>query len=212
MSFVKVTYSEFSKLINSRGWWIVFGLVIVLQPLLGLLEADQLLSIGLDATPATHPDLLEEAMPPLDYFGFDAALFGVLPIVIWGGISGANEYKNHNLRTTMLYSNKRKELFNAKLLTILISTISISFISIFITVAITHVRLGSLGLNPFILSQTTWKFIGYTTLNWILLTVLSFLIGLLFRNMIVPLIFLVPQIYNLGSYLAEKWPWGNIYP
>ena len=52
MSFVKVTYSEFSKLINSRGWWIVFGLVIVLQPLLGLLEADQLLSIGLDATPA----------------------------------------------------------------------------------------------------------------------------------------------------------------
>ena len=194
MSFVKVTYSEFSKLINSRGWWIVFGLVIVLQPLLGLLEADQLLSIGLDATPATHPDLLE-AMPPLDYFGFDAALFGVLPIVIWGGISGANEYKNHNLRTTMLYSNKRKELFNAKLLTILISTISISFISIFITVAITHVRLGSLGLNPFILSQTTWKFIGYTTLNWI-----------------VPLIFLVPQIYNLGSYLAEKWPWGEYLP
>ena len=57
----------------------------MLQPLLGLLEADQLLSIGLDATPATHPDLLE-AMPPLDYFGFDAALFGVLPIVIWGGI------------------------------------------------------------------------------------------------------------------------------
>ena len=211
MSFVKVTYYEFSKLINSRGWWIVFGLVIVLQPLLGLLEADQLLSIGLDATPATHPDLLE-AMPPLDYFGFDAALFGVLPIVIWGGISGANEYKNHNLRTTMLYSNKRKELFNAKLLTILISTISISFISICITVAITHVRLGSLGLNPFILSQTTWKFIGYTTLNWILLTVLSFLIGLLFRNMIVPLIFLVPQIYNLGSYLAEKWPWGEYLP
>lgn len=211
MSFVKVTYSEFFKLINSRGWWIVFGLIIILQPLLGLLEASQILSIGLDATPATHPDLLE-AIPPLDYFGFDAALFGLLPIVIWGGISGASEYKNHNLRTTMLCSNKRKELFSAKLITVLTSTILVSFISIFITVAITHVRLGNLGLNPFILSPITWKFIGYTTLDWTLLTILSFSIGLLFKNMIVPLIFLVPQIYNLGSYLAERWPWGEYLP
>ena len=211
MSFVRTTYSEFSKLINSRGWWIVFGLVIVLQPLLGLLEANQLLSIGLDATPATHPDLIE-AIPPLDYFGFDAALFGILPIVIWGGISGASEYKNHNLRTTMLYSNKRIELFNAKLLTILLSTMLVSFISIFITIAITHVGLGDLGLNPLTLSPIAWKFIGYTTINWTLLTVLSFSIGLLCRNMIVPLVFLVPQIYNLGSYLAERWSLGEYLP
>ncbi len=211
MIFVRTTYSEFSKLINSRGWWIVFGLVIVLQPLLGLLEANQLLSIGLDATPTTHPDLLE-AIPPLDYFGLDAALFGILPIVIWGGISGASEYKNHNLRTTMLYSNKRIELFSGKLLTILISTMLISFMSIFITVAITHIGLGDLGLNPLTLSLIAWKFIGYTAINWTLLTVLSFSIGLLCRNMIVPLVFLVPQIYNLGSYLAERWSWGEYLP
>lgn len=211
MSFVRTTYSEFSKLTNSHGWWIILGLVIVLQPLLGLLEANQLLSIGLDATPATHPYLIE-AIPPLDYFGFDAALFGILPIVIWGGINGASEYKNHNLRTTMLYSNKRMELFSSKLLTILVSTTLVSFISIFITVAITHVGLGDLGLNPLTLSPIAWEFIGYTTINWTLLTVLSFSIGLLCKNMIVPLVFLVAQIYNLGSYLAERWSWGEYLP
>lgn len=211
MSFIRTSYSEFYKLINSRGWWIVLGLVVVLQPLLGLLETTQIVSIGLDATPETHPDLLE-AIPPLDYFGFEATLFGLLPIVIWGGISGASEYKNHNLRTTMLCSNKRIKLFTAKLLTILVSTALVSVVSIFITVAITHVGLGDLGLNALTLSPIVWQFIGYTTITWTLLTVLSFTIGMLCRNMIVPLVFLVPQIYNLGSYLAERWSWGEYLP
>lgn len=30
--------------------------------------------------------------------------------------------------------------------------------------------------------------------------------------MIVPLIFLVPKIYNLGNYLAERWSWGEYLP
>ncbi|ECB9820380.1 ABC transporter permease [Listeria monocytogenes] len=211
MSFIRTTQSELYKLIFSRGWWIVFSLVIILQPLLGLLETSQIASIGLDATPETHPELLE-SLPPLDYFGFDAAMFGILPIVIFGGICGASEYRNHNLRTTMLCNNNRASLFLAKLKSIILSTILVSFTSVFITIAITHVGLGSAGLNPIILSKIAWQFIGYTVLTWTLLTVLSFTIGILFKNTIIPLVFLVPQIYNLGNYLAEKWTFGEYLP
>lgn len=211
MGFLRTVYSEWLKLFNSRGWWIVFGLVLLLQPLLGLLEANQLVSIGLDATPATYPDLLE-AIPPLDYFGFDTALFGLLPIVIWGGINGASEYKHHNLRTTVLSNNKRVELFFAKLLVMVVSTALVGLLSIYITVGITHVGLGELGLNPISLSRVAWNFIGYTGLNWMLVTILSFSIGVLCKNVIIPLVFLVPQIYNLGDYLAQRWSWGAYLP
>lgn len=211
MRFARTVYTEFSKLINSRGWWIILALVILLQPIFGLLEASQLVAIGLDATPETHPELLE-AIPPLDYFGFDATQFGLLPIVIWGGISGASEYKNHNLRSTLLYSSKRLELFSSKLSALMVSTIAVSFVSIFATVAVTHIGMGDLGLDPLTLTPIAWTFIGYTIIQWTLLTILSFSIGLLCRNMIVPLVFLVPQIYNFGNYLAEKWSWGNYLP
>jgi ABC-type transport system involved in multi-copper enzyme maturation permease subunit len=211
MSFVRTVYSECYKLIASRGWWIVFGLVIMLQPLFAFIGAGQTAAVGLDATPATHPELIA-AFPPLDYLGFDACLFGMLPMVIFGGIFGASEYKNHHLRTTLLSSNKRGELLTAKLFAFLIATVLVSFISIFVTIAITHIGLGDLGLNPLTLSPIAWQFIGYTVIYWTLLAVLAFSLGLLFRNMIIPLVFLMPQIYNLGNFLAEKWSWGEYLP
>lgn len=211
MILIRTIYSEFLKLITSRVWLIILGLVLIFQPLLGILEAKQLIFIGLDATPETHPELLE-AIPPLDYFGFDSAVFGLLPIVIWAGVNGASEYKYHSLRTSMLCTNKRIILFVAKLLTVLISTILVSFSSIFITVSITHFGLGSLGLHPLALSSLAWRFVWYTTIYWVLLTTLSFFIGLFFRSMIIPLLFLIPQIYNFGNYIAEKWDWGKYFP
>ena len=36
-----------------------------------------------------------------------------------------------------------------------------------------------------------------------LLTVLSFGMGFLFRTSLVPMLFLIPQVYNLGNVLAE---------
>ena len=211
MRVVRMVYTEFYKLIHSRGWWLILGLVILIQPLFGLLEAKQLVAIGLDATPQTQPELLE-AIPPLDYFGFDATQFGLLPIVIWGGISGASAYQNHNLRVTLLYSSRRLVLFSAKIITLIASTVVVSFISTLITVIVTHMGMASLGLNPITLSPIAWMFIGYTVIQWTLLTAIAFAIGLLCRHMIVPLVFLIPQIYNLGNYLAQRWSWGNYLP
>ncbi|MNP53104.1 hypothetical protein D3C76_1475500 [compost metagenome] len=72
--------------------------------------------------------------------------------------------------------------------------------------------MGALGLHPFYLSPIAWQFIGFSVLDWILLTILSFGIGMLFRNAIVPLVFLVPQVYLLGGYLAQRWEWGEYLP
>ena len=38
------------------------------------------------------------------------------------------------------------------------------------------------------------------------------LLGLLARTMLVPLLFLIPQIYNLGNYLAAHTSWGAYLP
>lgn len=61
MRVVRMVYTEFYKLIHSRGWWLILGLVILIQPLFGLLEAKQLVAIGLDATPQTQPELCSGA-------------------------------------------------------------------------------------------------------------------------------------------------------
>jgi hypothetical protein len=49
-------------------------------------------------------------------------------------------------------------------------------------------------------------------LDWVLLTALSFGIGMLCRNAIVPLLFMVPQVVGLGGVLAQKWEWGVYLP
>lgn len=210
-NFSRAIRFELIKICSSRVWWIICALVVVIQPLLSLIVAKSYLQIGLDATPETHPELAQ-ALPPLDYFGFDMVTFGLLAMVVFGGIIGASEYKHHQLRTTLLCQSNRIKVFCAKVLALFICSASISFLSIYATISITHFGFGELGLHPFYLSTIAWQFIGFSMLDWILLTLLSFGIGMLFRNTIVPLVFLIPQIYNLGSYLAQRWEWGEYLP
>ncbi|CAH8717361.1 ABC transporter permease [Paenibacillus thiaminolyticus] len=209
-TFSRTIRIEQIKIGSSRVWWVICALVIVIQPLMALIAAKSFVKIGLDATPETHPELAQ-ALPPLDYLGF-SSLTGNLPMVIFGGMIGASEYKNHQLRTTLLCQSSRIKVFWAKVLALLICSVFISLLTIYATISITHVGLGELGLHPFYLSTIAWQFIGFSALNWILLTILSFGIGMLFKNALVPLAFLVPQLYNLGGYLAQRWEWAEYLP
>lgn len=210
-TFYRTIRFELIKICSSRVWWVICALVIVIQPLLALIAAKSFTQIGLDATPETQPELAE-ALPPLDYLGFDVVPFGLLPMIVFAGIIGASEYKHHQLRTTLLCQSSRIKVFCAKVLALVICSTFISFIAISATISITHFGLGKLGLHPLYLSTIAWQFIGYSVLDWILLTILSFGIGMLLRNAIVPLVFLVPQVYNLGRYLAQRWEWGDFLP
>lgn len=210
-TFSRTIRFELTKICSIKVWWVICALVIVIQPLLALMAAKGYLQIGLDATTETHPGLVQ-SLPPLDYFGFDIVPFGLLPMVVFGGIIGASEYKHHQLRTTLLGQSSRIKVFFAKIIALLICSTFISCLAIFATVSIMHVGLGELGLHPVSLSTIAWQFIGFSVLAWVLLTILSFGIGIIVRNAIVPLAFLVPQIYNLGNYLAERWEWGEYLP
>lgn len=213
-NFVRIVKVEFFNIVARKSWWIVLGLVVIVQPLLAMMNASELVIIGLDASPATHPDLdLVQAIPPLEYLGFDDIVpFGSLPMVVLGGLIGASEYRNHNLRVTLLCCSHRISVFMAKLIAILTSITIISFLSIYLTIMVTHATLGALGLNPFTLSPITWAFIAYSILTWMLLTLLAFSIGMVSRNAIVPFIFLIPQIYGLAHYVASKWSLGEYLP
>ncbi|MDQ0232890.1 ABC transporter permease [Metabacillus malikii] len=210
-TFPRTIQSELIKIVSSRMWWVIFTLVVVVQPLFAIILAKSYAEIGLDATPETHPELVE-AIPPLDYLGFEVVLFGLLPIVVFGGMLGASEYKYHELRTTLLCQSNRIQVFFSKVFALLICSTFLSFLSIIVTISIMHFSLGEEGLNPFSLSTVAWQFIGFSALDWILLTLLSFGMGMFFRNAIVPLVFLVPQVFNLGNFLAQKWEWGEYLP
>lgn len=211
-NFGNILKVEFFKIVSNKAWWIVFGLVVFLQPLFAMISAKEIVTMGLEASPATNP-YLAQALPPLEYLGFyDVVPFGLLPMVVLGGIIGASEYKNHHFRTTLLCCSNRKKVFFAKVVSISITSTLISAIAIYLTIVVTHISLGDLGLNPLTLSLITWKFIIYAILEWTLLTVLAFAIGVLSRNVIIPLVFLIPQIYGLAPYLASKWSWGEFLP
>ena len=210
-SFFRSVRFELNKIISMKLWWVICAAAIVVQPLLAFITARGYLKIGLEATPETQSGLLN-ALPPLDYFGFELVPFGVLPMVIFGGMIGGSEYLHHQLRTTLLVQSSRIKIFCAKALAVVVCGVIISSTAIYLTISITHFTLGGQGLPPISLSSTAWQFIGYSVLDWILLTILSFGLGMVFKNAIVPLAFLVPQIYNLGLYLAQKWDWGMYLP
>lgn len=209
--FVKAIRFESTKAFSCRALWIVFGIVIAIQPFLAFVSAMQLSAIGITATPETHPQLAV-ALPPVDYFGFDLIPLGQVAIVVLGCMMGASEFRNRELRTTLICLNKRANTFVAKLTVMLIYSSIVSMLSIFTTIAVTHIGLGNQGLHPIILSPTAWLFIAYSVLDWVLLILLSFGIGVISRNAIIPIVLIIPQCVGLGGLLAEKWSWGSYLP
>lgn len=210
-SMMSALRTQFSNIMTKRIWSVVGILVFLIQPLLAFISAKQLVQIGLDATPETHPQLAQ-ALPTLDYFGFEVTGFGLMAMVALGAILGAEEYKNHQLRTSLLCHSNRKLLFFSKGFVMLFNLAIVSFISIFLTIMSTHIALGDLGLDPFKLSKSAWIFMGYVIADWLLLTLLAFYLGMIFRNSILPLIFLAPQFYIVGIYLMKHYSWGIYLP
>ncbi len=51
--------------------------------------------------PETNPELAE-AIPPIEFLGFDVTLFGVFIMIVLGPIYGAEEYKCLAIRTSPL--------------------------------------------------------------------------------------------------------------
>lgn len=196
-------YSELMKLCCTKVCRIVTLLVIAFQSLLAYVSAKQVLSVGFDAVP-TAENGLAEPLPPLEYMGFDVIMFATIPMIVLGAIFGAAEFKQHSLKTTLLYFGSKRNLFISKTLAVTIVTFFISLISTVFTITITHFTFGAEELKPFVFNGTVWKFIILSALSLTLLTLLSYAIAFLCRTAVVPLLFLIIQAYNVGNMLAEK--------
>lgn len=204
-------YSELLKICSMKVWAVVLILVTVAQGLLALVSAKQSLAVGLDATPESCPGLLE-AMPILEFQGFDVILFGMIPLIVLGGVVGAAEFKQHCLRTTLLSCGTRSHVFFARTGALFLCALLLSVVSVVLTIAVTHLGLGEQGLTPLVFTPELWGFISLSTAALTLLTLLSYLMGFLCRSAVVPLLFLVVQAYNVGDLLAERFAACRLLP
>ncbi|MGT2785425.1 ABC transporter permease [Streptococcus merionis] len=195
--------SEFLKIIYNKATQIVLPIIIILQPMLAYMSAKQVLYVGLDATPETDSNLLE-AIPPIEYIGFDTILIGLFAMIILGAVFGSLEFKKNSLRTTLLLQPNKMIFFKSKMLVSMLFIFFMSFISIFISIACSQYALGASGLNPIILNSKVWYFIILGTISWTLITMLSYFVAFLFKTSVAPLIFLIPQLYNIGEFLADR--------
>lgn len=106
MALIYSLHSEILKLFYKRATHIVLFLILVFQTFLANIGASQIVSVGIHATPETNPDLAE-AIPPIEFLGFDVTLFGVFIMIILGSIYGAEEYKCSAIRTSLLSITNR---------------------------------------------------------------------------------------------------------
>ena len=197
--------SELIKICCTKVCRIVIILVTAVQSLLSYISAKQILSVGLDAVP-TESNGLIEAMPPIEYMGFDVIMFATIPMIVLGAILGASEFKNHSLRTTLLCFGRKNNLFASKTLAVALVSFAISLISAILTITVTHATLCAGGIKPIIFNNIVWKYIFMSATSLTLITVFSYAIGFLCRTAVVPLLFMIIQAYNVGNLLAEKIP------
>ncbi|TFU84535.1 hypothetical protein E4T83_02290 [Streptococcus sp. AN2] len=205
------TLSELYKIFYSRSTQIVLPIVFILQPLLSYISSKQILTVGLNATPETNSSLAEP-IPPVEYIGFDAILLGLFAMIILGAILGSMEYKNNSLRTSLLLCSNKAVFFVIKFIVTSVFIFVVSFVSIYLSIASAQFGLGREGLNPLILSNNVWYFILLGSLSWSLLTVLSYSIAFYFKSSLGSLLFLLPQVYNLGSFLADRIQFAKYLP
>ena len=206
---MKLFYSELLKISYSKLFKIVLLILFIVQPFFAYLGIKAVLEIGLQATPE-NTAILAEAIPPIEYLGFDTVMLGMMPMIILGAVYGGSEFKNH-LRTTLLTNCNKKSLYFFKLMTLTLLSVILSFLSILVTIEVAHFTLGNLGLGV-LLSFKVWYFILLATLAWVSLTILSYFIAFLFRTSIASLLFLIPQIYNVGEFLSTHFESGKVLP
>lgn len=183
--FYENAYSEFLKLVYLKTTRIVLLLVLAFQSILAYIASKQILSVGLNATPEINSSLYE-AIPPIEYLGFDVIVFGLLPMIVWGAVHSAKEYEHHSLRTSLLIAGDKNILFFSKIGVFFFFSLAISFVSIYGTILTTHLSLGKESIHPILLNATIWKYILLGVIAWTLLAMLAFLMGSLFRTAVVP--------------------------
>ena len=187
-AFFRSVWLEFRKMGAGRGLVVFLSLLFLVQPLLSYIEGRQLLAIGLDATPQTHPQLAEPVGDPR-YLGFDVLSVGELAVLIYAAVLGAADYRTREVRTTLL----------------------VGFASAYLTVAAQQLAVHSQsGVDPATLTSDVWRLIAWNAVHWTALGLMSYAISLLCRNWLPAAAVLAPLTIGIGNALVSRWS-GSAY-
>ncbi|WP_103061708.1 hypothetical protein [Actinomyces qiguomingii] len=211
IAFVRASVFDARKIFSRRSFWVVAFLIVVVQPLFAFLEAGQIADIGVNATPETHPELVE-ALPPVAFMGFDVMAFGDAVIVVFGALLGVSEYQDRELRVTFLAVGRRPVMLVCKIATNVGVVAVLAAVGNYVTLVLTHVGLGSQGLNPFTLARETWGALGSVVLTWIVFALVSCAIAVITKRWLVALLLMVPQAVGLGDAFAASWSPARYLP
>ena len=78
----------------------------------------------------------------------------------------------------------------------------ISFLAAYLSINLAHYALEGQGLSLITLNGEAWKLLLFATLSQTLLILIAFGLALLFHTAVVPLLFMLPQVY-LVMYLPQ---------
>lgn len=199
------------KILSNRIFWIVALVILISQPLFALIEANQIAGIGVTATPQTNPELIEP-LPPVAFMGFDVTPFGEVVIIVLGALLGTTEYCDRELRTTFLAIGRRSLALIGKIVAMVGLMFLLSTVANYLTLAFTHVGLGTQGINPLILTIDTWSLLGRVVLIWIAFGLISWAIAVITKHWLVAMLLMIPQAVGLGDILASSWPPARYLP
>ena len=203
-AFFRSVWLEFRKMGAGRGLVVFLSLLFLVQPLLSYIEGRQLLAIGLDATPQTHPQLAEPVGDPR-YLGFDVLSVGELAVLIYAAVLGAADYRTREVRTTLLAVNRRSRVLGAKFL--------VGFASAYLTVAAQQLAVHSQsGVDPATLTPDVWRLIAWNAVHWTALGLMSYAISLLCRNWLPAAAVLAPLTIGIGNALVSRWSGSAFLP
>lgn len=210
-AFTRACIFDARKILSDRTFWVIALVIVISQPLFALLEATQIAGIGVGATPQTNPELAEP-LPPVPFMGFDVMPFGEAVIVVLGALLGASEYSNRELRTTFLATGRRLVALGGKVLATIGLVVLLSALAGYLTLVLTHVGLGSQGLDPLTLATGTWALLGKVVATWVAYGLISWAIAVITKRWLVAMLLMVPQAVGLGDVLAASWSPGRFLP
>ncbi|MDR1449702.1 MAG: hypothetical protein LBI84_05810 [Propionibacteriaceae bacterium] len=203
--------AEALKITTARSAWIIVALLILGMAVLGFSTGVGIKQVGLSATPETTPTLAEP-IGPIEYIGSEPLFTGTALMAVLGGLTGASEFRHHQLRTTFLGANHRTQAFLAKLVCLAIFLAVCSFLGAWTAFTTVQLGLGGLGLDPVSLSDVSWRLIGKAALAWTLMGLIGQGVSILCRSALIPILVFIPLSFGLSDLLAKAWKLAEYLP
>lgn len=155
---------------------------------------------------AFDPEAAAASSFPLESHGFETAGFGQPLIILLAALIAGTEYFDSQLRTTLLATPHRGQVFGAKLTVISGLAAVIGLLATAAAVLLKHAALGDHGLTP---AQFTtgmgWNLLG-VAINYTLIALLAAGVTIITRTLVVTLVVLVPLVLGLTISLLGVLP------